>query len=520
MKQSLNLKMSQQLTMTPQLQQAIKLLQLSHLELQQEIQETLETNPLLEMVDENQERDEEFAQLKDEESSHIQSLIEDFAQKSNNEQNTEAESLESVDFDQPQSQLEETSVDAVWDDTTPITSTLSPRGDADEEINFDERNAPAATLYDHLIWQLNLTRLSPIDKTIGLAIIEALDSRGYFVTSCEEIAQTVNREENKERKQHGEEELQGEDLIQPDEVHAVLSLIQQLDPSGVAAENLQQCLLLQLKQLPAETLFRDDAIMLITDHIKLIENRDFPGLIKKAKISEDQLKKIMRLIKTLKPFPAQLIETSNSEYIVPDIIVKKDDEGWKVELNADIAARIRVNPNYAALSRNATKEGDSTFLKNQMQEAKWFIKSLQSRNETLLKVSTKIVEYQRAFFEYGVEAMKPLILHDIADAVGMHESTISRVTTQKFMHTPYGIFELKYFFSSHVSTTSGGECSSTAIRAMIKKLIQAESPKKPLSDSTLSDLLKKQNIEVARRTVAKYREAMHIPPSNERKRLV
>jgi RNA polymerase sigma-54 factor len=511
MKQSLNLKMSQQLTMTPQLQQAIKLLQLSHLE--------LETNPLLEMVDENQERDEEFAQLKDEESSHIQSLIEDFTQKGNNEPNSDTESLDSVDFDQPQSLLEDTNIDTVWDDSAPITSTLSAR-DTDDEINFDERNAPAATLYDHLIWQLNLTRLSPMDKAIGLAIIEALDSRGYFVTTCEEIAQTVNREENKERKQTGEEELQGEDLIQPDEVHAVLSLIQQLDPPGVAAENLQQCLLLQLKQFPPETLFRDEAIMLISDHLKLIENRDFPNLIKKTKLSEEQLKKTMRLIKTLKPFPAQTIESSNSEYIVPDIIVKKDKEGWKVELNADIAARIRVNPNYAELSRHATKEGDSTFLKNQMQEAKWFIKSLQSRNETLLKVSTKIVEYQRAFFEYGVEAMKPLILHDIADAVGMHESTISRVTTQKFMHTPYGIFELKYFFSSHVNTTSGGECSSTAIRAMIKKLIQAENPKKPLSDSTLSDLLKKQNIEVARRTVAKYREAMHIPPSNERKRLV
>ncbi len=520
MKQTLNLRMSQQLTMTPQLQQAIKLLQLSNLELQQEIQEVMESNPLLELVDENQERDEEFAQLKDEESSHIQSLIEDFtSRESSSEESTGFDELGSVDFDQSQPPPDEIPVDTIWEDGSIVTPTLSHR-DSDDDANFEERNTAQDTLYDHLIWQLNLTRLSIKDKGIGLAIIEALDNRGYFLTSCEEIAQTVNNEEKKERTKEGAPELVEDDLITPDEVHAVLSLIQQFDPAGVAAESLQQCLLIQLKQLPPTTVLRNEAIELITDHIKLIENRDFAQLMKKAKLSEEQLKSAMRLIKTLKPFPSNTIEAASSQYIVPDIIVRRDEEGWKIELNAEIATRIRVNPNYAQLSRRATKDNDTTFIKNQMQEAKWFIKSLQSRNETLLKVATKIVEYQRAFFEYGVEAMKPLILHDIAEAVGMHESTISRVTTHKYMHTHFGIFELKYFFSSHVNTSSGGECSSTAIRSMIKKLIQSESPAKPLSDSTLSDLLKKQNIEVARRTVAKYREAMNIPPSNERKRLV
>ena len=242
--------------------------------------------------------------------------------------------------------------------------------------------------------------------------------------------------------------------------------------------------------------------------------------MRKGKLSEARLKSAIALIQTLNPYPGSSVETDDTQYVIPDVIVSKDKGRWKVELNPEATPRLRVNSSYASMIQRADNSSDNTFLKNNLQEARWFIKSLQSRNETLLKVATKIVEYQIGFLEQGEEAMKPLVLHDIAEAVGMHESTISRVTTQKFMHTPRGIFELKYFFSSHVSTGSGGECSSTAIRAIIKKLIAAENPKKPLSDSKIANILEEQDIKVARRTIAKYREAMMIPPSNERKRLV
>ena len=242
--------------------------------------------------------------------------------------------------------------------------------------------------------------------------------------------------------------------------------------------------------------------------------------MRKARLKEDTLRAIIELIQSLHPRPGEQIDQQTPEYVVPDVVVQKINGRWRVDLNPEITPKIRINPSYASLIRRADSSADNTFLKDNMQEAKWFLKSLQSRNETLLKVSTKIMEHQRGFLDYGDEAMKPLVLHDIAEAVEMHESTISRVTTQKYIHTPRGIFELKYFFSSHVSTTSGGECSSTAIRAIIKKLVAAENAKKPLSDNKIAALLGDQGIKVARRTIAKYREAMNIPPSNERKRLV
>jgi len=252
----------------------------------------------------------------------------------------------------------------------------------------------------------------------------------------------------------------------------------------------------------------------------LLGNRDYAQLLRRSRLKEDQLKHVLGLITSLNPRPGNVIDRTEPDYVIPDVIVYKRNERWRVELNPEIAPRIRVNASYASLIKRADSSVDNTYMRDQLQEAKWFIKSLQSRNETLLKVTTRIVEHQQGFLDQGEEAMKPLILSEIALAVGMHESTISRVTTQKFMHTPRGIFELKYFFSSHVSTDAGGECSSTAIRAMIKKLIAAETPKKPLSDSKIATMLGKQGIQVARRTVAKYREALQIPPSNERKRLV
>ncbi|MBV1872320.1 MAG: RNA polymerase factor sigma-54, partial [Gammaproteobacteria bacterium] len=304
------------------------------------------------------------------------------------------------------------------------------------------------------------------------------------------------------------------------EVVAVLHRIQQFEPPGVGAQNLQDCLLIQLRQLPEDTKWRDEAILIIAEHIELLGNRDFNQLIRRSKLKEEKLKEVLRLIKTLSPQPGQAISTSHAEYVIPDVIVTKKNERWRVELNPAVAPRIRINSGYASLVRRADNSADNSFLRDNLQEARWFIKSLQSRNETLLKVSTRIVEHQQGFFEYGEEAMKPLVLHEIAESVEMHESTISRVTSNKYMHTPRGVFELKYFFSSHVSTESGGECSSTAIRAIIKKLIAAENPKKPLSDNKITGILKEQKINVARRTIAKYREALSIPPSNERKRLI
>ncbi|MNK74950.1 RNA polymerase sigma-54 factor [compost metagenome] len=275
-----------------------------------------------------------------------------------------------------------------------------------------------------------------------------------------------------------------------------------------------------MRQLPAKTPWLAEAKRLVTDYIDLLGSRDYSQLMRRMKLKEDELRQVIELVQSLNPRPGSQIESTEAEYVVPDVIVRKDNERWLVELNQESVPRLRVNAQYAGFVRRADTSADNTFMRNQLQEARWFIKSLQSRNETLMKVATQIVEHQRGFLEYGDEAMKPLVLHDIAEAVGMHESTISRVTTQKFMHTPRGIYELKYFFSSHVSTSEGGECSSTAIRAIIKKLVAAENQKKPLSDSKIAGLLEAQGIQVARRTVAKYRESLGIAPSSERKRLM
>ena len=282
----------------------------------------------------------------------------------------------------------------------------------------------------------------------------------------------------------------------------------------------QECLLIQLGQLPEATPLLSQATALCRDHFNLLANQDQVQIKRRLKVDDGQLSEIMQLIRSLNPRPGTLIAQSEPEYVIPDIFVSKRNGRWTVELNIEATPKLRVNSDYASLIRRADQSEDNTFLKNHLQEARWFIKSLMSRNETILRVASKIVEYQRGFFEHGEEAMKPLVLRDIAEALEMHESTISRVTTQKYMHTPRGTLEFKYFFSSHVSTSAGGECSSTAIRALIKKLIAAEKPNKPLSDNKIATILSEQGIEVARRTVAKYRESMGIPPSNERKRLI
>lgn len=494
MKLSLQLKLGQQLTMTPQLQQAIRLLQLSTLDLQQEIHEALESNPMLE-VDET----ENYPDSDHQDSNTQRQETETTAQP------TSADNDESQwDSNTIPDQL---SVDTSWDDiyqSNHSTGLPAPEG---ENSDFESRNSVSETLQDHLHWQLNLTHMSDVDRTIAMSIIDGIDSNGMLTVSLESIHESMA------------EELD----IDLDEVVAVLHRIQQFDPVGVAYRDLSECLLIQLAQVPreAETPAIVTARVLARNHLQQLGNRDYAQIQRQARIKEDELRDAIAVIESLNPRPGSEISPTIADYVVPDVFVRKDSRSgrWRVELNPETAPRLRVNPDYAALVKRADNSRDNGYLRDNLQEARWFLKSLQSRNETLLKVATRIVEHQQGFLEHGEEAMKPLVLHDIADAVEMHESTISRVTTQKYMHTPRGVFELKYFFSSHVSTSGGGECSSTAIRALIKKLVAAENTRKPLSDSKITELLKEQGINVARRTIAKYRESMQIPPSNERKRL-
>jgi RNA polymerase sigma-54 factor len=352
--------------------------------------------------------------------------------------------------------------------------------------------------------------MSDVDRMIATAIIDAIDTDGMLTISTDDIVTSLKP-------------LAGQAAeieIETDEVEAVLKRIQQFDPIGIGARDLAECLTLQLRQLSADTQWRSQALALVGDHLDVLAARDFTTLKRKTKLNEDELAAVVELIQSLNPRPGSTIAVDATEYISPDVIVAKKNGRWSVELNPETTPRLRINAGYAGLVKRADNSPDNMFLRDNLQEARWFLKSLQSRNETLLKVATRIVEHQRGFLEYGEEAMKPLVLHDIAEAVEMHESTISRVTSRKYMYTPRGIFELKYFFSSHVSTSTGGEVSSTAIRALIKKLTAEENPKKPLSDNRIATILAGQNINVARRTVAKYRESLAIPPSNERKRLL
>lgn len=522
MKQSLQLKLGQQLTMTPQLQQAIRLLQLSTLDLQQEIQEALESNPMLEV---NEEIAESAAPEAQGTESSKESENPDAATESSTEAVTDTATAAETQSTPAESSTDselagednwddtipnELPVDTQWDDVyqsnAPAASNVS--GD-DGDFDFESRNSVTESLQDHLTWQLNLTPMSDTDRLIAMAIIDAIDPNGMLTLSCEELLSGLVDEDADE-----------EETIELDEVNAVLHRLQHFDPPGVGGRDLRECLLIQLKQLAEDTPWLEQAIDVVDNHIALLGNRDYAQLMRKTRLKEGQLKEVLDLIQSLNPRPGENISESNTEYVVPDVFVRKNNGRWRVELNPDIAPRLQINNHYASMVRRADNSSDNAYMRDSLQEARWFLKSLQSRNETLMKVASRIVEYQQDFLEYGDEAMKPLVLHDIAEAVDMHESTISRVTTQKYMHTPRGIFELKYFFSSHVSTATGGECSSTAIRAIIKKLVAAENPKKPLSDSKITNILSDQGIKVARRTIAKYRESLAIPPSNERKRLV
>ncbi len=502
MKQSLQLKMGQHLTMTPQLQQAIRLLQLSTLDLQQEIQEALDSNPMLD-VDENHSGDESSASNNEAPANtQTESVNKDTSDSSNAEPTTGSQDDTEWSNDTIPNELP---VDTSWDDvyqpSTPGTASSNYEGD---DNDYDNRHSTTESLYQHLLWQLNLTPMSERDEIIALAIIDAVAPSGLLSASIEDIFQGLEK---------------NWDDLEIDEVQAVQHRIQQFDPCGACSETLGDCLLVQLMQFEAKTPFLAEAKLIVEQYLPLLGSRDYRQLMRKTRLKEPELAQAAALIKSLNPHPGDIITSDETEYVVPDVFVDKREGRWRVELNPDIAPKLRINSDYASLVKRADTSRENTFLKDNLQEARWFLKSLVSRNETLLKVATCIVEKQRGFLEYGAEAMKPLVLHDIAELVEMHESTISRVTTQKYMHTPQGIFELKYFFSSHVSTDSGGECSSTAIRAIIRKLVAAENTRKPLSDSKITALLADQGIQVARRTIAKYRESLNIPPSNERKSL-
>ncbi|HFI1337761.1 RNA polymerase factor sigma-54 [Escherichia coli] len=477
MKQGLQLRLSQQLAMTPQLQQAIRLLQLSTLELQQELQQALESNPLLEQIDTHEEIDTRETQ--------------------------DSETLDTADALEQKEMPEELPLDASWDTIYTAGTPSGTSGDyIDDELPIYQGET-TQTLQDYLMWQVELTPFSDTDRAIATSIVDAVDDTGYLTVPLEDILESMGDEE-----------------IDIDEVEAVLKRIQRFDPVGVAAKDLRDCLLIQLSQFDKTTPWLEEARLIISDHLDLLANHDFRTLMRVTRLKEDVLKEAVNLIQSLDPRPGQSIQTGEPEYVIPDVLVRKHNSHWTVELNSDSIPRLQINQHYASMCNNARNDGDSQFIRSNLQDAKWLIKSLESRNDTLLRVSRCIVEQQQAFFEQGEEYMKPMVLADIAQAVEMHESTISRVTTQKYLHSPRGIFELKYFFSSHVNTEGGGEASSTAIRALVKKLIAAENPAKPLSDSKLTSLLSEQGIMVARRTVAKYRESLSIPPSNQRKQLV
>jgi RNA polymerase sigma-54 factor len=485
MKQSLQLKLSQQLKMTPQLQQAIKLLQLSAIDLQQEIQAALEENPLLEQTLPEEEFDNNLA---DDYEAPIEPVNE-----------SESDAIEVSWEDKLPDELP---VDSQWQDLYEPMQTSSFNSSAEDDYQSDQADTNNS-LHDQLHWQLNLTPMSDSDRVIATSIIDSIEVSGLLGQKPEEIHQG----------------LPAELEIEFDEVMAVLHRIQHFEPAGVGAQDLSECLLIQLKQLPANTPRLKDAKTLISRYMLLLGNRDLKGLMRQARLSEEQLKETLDLIRSLNPRPGDSIKTAATEYIIPDVIVTKVDDTWTVQLNNDISPKLKINSDYSALIKPRENSPQNNYLREHLQEARWLIKSIQSRNDTLLKVSAEIVKNQQAFLEHGDEAMKPLILHNIAEAIEMHESTVSRVTNRKYMLTPIGVYELKYFFSSHVSTAAGEECSSTAIRAMIKRLVLEEEPRKPLSDSKITRLLEEQGIQVARRTIAKYRESLNIPASNERKQL-
>lgn len=487
MKHSLQLKLSQQLTLTPQLQQSIRLLQLSTLELNTELEAFIEQNPFLERP-EGDDHEETGSPEEGYSATPGSAAPADSATPSASEGEPEAQELNYQDASYPEADWEQDGTS--W----------GGGGDEDEESDYEHMKAESVSLSSHLAGQLGVTQLSERDKRMVGLLVETLNEDGYLTQSLDELA----------------EMLPPELEVEPIELHTALKHLQNLDPPGVGARDLAECLTLQLELLPTETPCRDLAMQLVKSHLNLLAARDFTKLKKLLGCDDERLRIVQQLITHLNPRPGAAFTHSDTRYIQHDVEVRKVKGKWQVTLNREAMPKLRINRLYADIMRR-NRENSGRYLASQFQEAKWMIKNMQQRFDTILRVSEAIVERQRSFLEHGEVAMRPLVLREIAEEVGLHESTISRITTQKFMLTPKGIFELKYFFGSHVSTDSGGACSATAIRALIKQLVSAENPQKPLSDSQLAEILSQQGINVARRTVAKYREALQIPTINLRK---
>jgi RNA polymerase sigma-54 factor len=489
MKPALQLKLSQHLALTPQLQQSIKLLQLSTVEMQQEIERYLLENPMLEREDEH--GGESFAGAQQFDSPRNEETRSD-----GNGNGEEREAREERDQEVPSTPSE------VDDDRwTSDAGTYSGAGRDDEDDNeAQDIHAATTSLRDHLGWQLGMTQLSERDRSLVRFLIEALDDDGYLSTPLSELWETLPPEYE----------------IELEELEIALRHIQNFDPVGIGARSPQECLALQLRVLPEDAV-RNLAQAIVDKHLELLAARDFAKIRRLTGCDDENLKAAQALIVSLNPRPGARFAQVEARYITPDVMVKKLKGKWTAYINPDAYPRLRINRLYAEILAKQRRGNGN--LSGQLQEARWLIKNVQQRFDTIHRVTQAIVDRQRQFFEHGEVAMRPLVLREIADILGLHESTVSRVTSQKYMATPRGIFELKYFFGSHVATDTGGACSATAIRALIKQLIGSEDGKKPLSDSQISEILGQQGIVVARRTVAKYRESLNIPPVNLRKTL-
>lgn len=487
LKPSLQLRIGQQLTMTPQLQQAIRLLQLPILELNAQLQQMLESNVMLEL--------EESAEREVEVELALGGAAGDFAAGTTA---AGTDTAEQFDYDPDESGVlpDEPQDSSLW-------SEVSAAGRADpwssEDRQAEIADPAGQSLREHLLWQLGLEHFSPRESVIGEALIDYINDDGYLTETTAGILAMLSPEAN----------------YSLGEVEQTLAKIQALDPPGVGARDLAECIRIQLAQLASDTPGRELALQIAASHLDLVAEQQFSTLRRRLGVSDAELAAALALLRSCHPRPGAAVQSSAPEYVVPDVFVRRHDGKWIVEVNRSLAPRLRVNQAYADMLRG---NGEHAALRGQLQEARWLVRSLEIRNDTLLKVANCIVRRQREFFEHGEEHMKPMILRDVAEAVDLHESTISRVTAGKYMHTPRGVFELRYFFSSQVTGDDGSEQSSTAIRARIRKLIGQEDPQKPLSDGKIAEMLRADGANVARRTVAKYREAMKIAPSSERRR--
>ena len=491
MKQSLQLRTSQHLALTPQLQQSIRLLQLSTLELHQELEQLLSDNPLLERLDDP--LDHTLRLLSDGALASPAAPAETPPEPPSQDAAQEQAPLDAEQFD-AQERDNSADADTDWSD---IGRSKAP----DDEDSRPQLEAGHCTLREHLMEQMRVTRQELRDRALVELIIDALDENGYLEESLDEIFARLPPELD----------------IEIEELQTALSLLQSFDPAGVGARNASECLALQIKRLPQIPMVtRRMALVIVEQHLTWFAQRDFNKLKKALDCDDEDLREAQTVIRQCNPHPGAVFASDRSDYVVPDVIVKRARNGWQVTLNHDVMPRLRVNSMYANLLKQGKGEGA---MGAQLQEAKWLIKNMRQRFDTILRVAQAIVERQKNFFSHGAVAMRPLVLREIADTLGLHESTISRVTTQKYMLTPHGMFELKYFFGSHIATEAGGEASSTAIRALIVQLTGAEDSKSPLSDSKIADMLGEQGMVIARRTVAKYREALRIPPVSLRKSL-